>query len=152
MPTSPNGALGSPDYKKEERHVLAINYRDAPPEFGNPERQQLINEIQEYMLSKAPLVPQLSPSQASKEHPTDMDGEAQAYQKDSATVVAGSELPSQAVVDRVVEKKPLTPANANTLAANIRFKNEIRTRGPSIQPLQRPKMRVQRSATDNFET
>ncbi|GMJ04285.1 ubiquitin-conjugating enzyme 32 [Hibiscus trionum] len=76
MPTSPNGALGSLDYKKEERHALAIKSCEAPPKFGTPERQKLIDEIHEYMLSKASPVPQLSPSQASKEHPTNGDGEA----------------------------------------------------------------------------
>ncbi|XP_051152767.1 ubiquitin-conjugating enzyme E2 32 [Andrographis paniculata] len=58
MPTSPNGALGSLDYTKEERRALAIKSREAPPKYGSPERQTLIDEIHEYMLSKAPPVPQ----------------------------------------------------------------------------------------------
>ncbi|KAF4358913.1 hypothetical protein F8388_012924 [Cannabis sativa] len=37
MPTSPNGALGSLDYKKEERRALAVKSRDTPPKFGTPE-------------------------------------------------------------------------------------------------------------------
>ncbi|PIN07785.1 Ubiquitin-protein ligase [Handroanthus impetiginosus] len=37
MPTSPNGALGSLDYPKEERKALAIKSRDAAPTFGSPE-------------------------------------------------------------------------------------------------------------------
>lgn len=45
MPTNPNGALGSLDYKKEERHALAIKSRDAAPTFGTPERQKLIDEV-----------------------------------------------------------------------------------------------------------
>lgn len=45
MPTSPNGALGSLDYKKEERHALAIKSREAAPKFGTPERQKLIDEV-----------------------------------------------------------------------------------------------------------
>ncbi|XWS53526.1 hypothetical protein CRYUN_Cryun10bG0008900 [Craigia yunnanensis] len=152
MPTSPNGALGSLDYKKEERCVLAIKSREAPPKFGNPERQKLIDEIHEYMLSKAPPVPQLSPSLASEQHPTDRDGEAQANQQDPATVVAGNGLPNQAVVDRVVEEEPVAPANANPLPADIRFMSEIPARGPSIQALQKPEMRVQRSADDRLFT
>ena len=104
------------------------------------------------MLSKAPPVPQLSPSQASEEHPTDRDGEAQANQQDSATMVAGNGLPNQAVVDRVVEEEPVAPANANPLPDDIRFMREIPARGPSIQPLQRPEMRVQRSADDRLFT
>ena len=45
MPTNPNGALGSLDYKKEERRVLAVKSREAAPKFGNSERQQLIDEV-----------------------------------------------------------------------------------------------------------
>ncbi|KAK3147446.1 hypothetical protein QOZ80_3BG0282470 [Eleusine coracana subsp. coracana] len=58
MPTNPGGALGSLDYKKEDRRALAIKSREAPPKFGSPERQKLIDEIHEQMLSKAPPVPQ----------------------------------------------------------------------------------------------
>lgn len=45
MPTSPNGALGSLDYKKEERRALAIKSREASPKFSTPERQKLIDEV-----------------------------------------------------------------------------------------------------------
>ncbi|CAK9138908.1 unnamed protein product [Ilex paraguariensis] len=44
MPTNPNGALGSLDYKKEERRVLAVKSRESAPRFGNPDRQKLIDE------------------------------------------------------------------------------------------------------------
>ncbi|KAI3730110.1 hypothetical protein L6452_18786 [Arctium lappa] len=77
MPTSPNGALGSLDYKKEERRVLAIKSREAAPKFGTPDRQKLIDEIHEYMMSKAPPVPE----QRSEEDPaaaaTEVAGEAE---------------------------------------------------------------------------
>ena len=46
MPTSPNGALGSLDYTKEERRALAIKSRVAP-KFGSAERQSLINEVRD---------------------------------------------------------------------------------------------------------
>lgn len=45
MPTNPSGALGSLDYKKEERRALAVKSREAPPKFGTPERQKLIDEV-----------------------------------------------------------------------------------------------------------
>lgn len=45
MPTNPGGALGSLDYKKADRHALAIKSRDNPPKFGSPERQSLIDEV-----------------------------------------------------------------------------------------------------------
>ncbi|CAN8259055.1 unnamed protein product [Cochlearia groenlandica] len=57
MPTSPNGALGSVEYPKEERRSLAIKSREAPPKYGSPERQSLIDEIHHYILSKATVVP-----------------------------------------------------------------------------------------------
>lgn len=60
MPTEPKGALGSLDFSKDERRALAIKSRDAPPTYGSPDRQKLIDEIHQYMLSKAPPVPQLA--------------------------------------------------------------------------------------------
>jgi hypothetical protein len=45
MPTNPNGALGSLEYKKEERRALAIKSREASPKFGTGERQKLIDEV-----------------------------------------------------------------------------------------------------------
>ncbi|KAJ0570443.1 putative ubiquitin-conjugating enzyme E2, ubiquitin-conjugating enzyme/RWD [Helianthus annuus] len=69
MPTNPNGALGSLDYKKEERRVLAIKSRETAPKFGTPDRQKLIDEIHEYMISKAPPVPQPSSEDASEQPP-----------------------------------------------------------------------------------
>lgn len=45
MPTNPDGALGSLDYTKEERHALAIKSREATPKFGTPERQKLMDEV-----------------------------------------------------------------------------------------------------------
>lgn len=45
MPTSPNGALGSLDYPKEERRALATKSRESAPRFGSPERQKLIDEV-----------------------------------------------------------------------------------------------------------
>ncbi|KAF9614818.1 hypothetical protein IFM89_020741 [Coptis chinensis] len=44
MPTNPNGALGSLDYKKEERRCLAIKSRGAAPKFRTSERERLIDE------------------------------------------------------------------------------------------------------------
>ncbi|KAG4180540.1 hypothetical protein ERO13_A10G171400v2 [Gossypium hirsutum] len=154
MPTNPNGALGSLDYKKEERRALAIKSRESPPKYGNPERQKLIDEIHEYMLSKTPPVPQLSPSQALEEHPTNSDGEAQANQKDSVTMVAGNGLPNPVVGDRAVEEEPLVLANANpgTAVMGVRAAREIPAEESSNQPLQRPEMRVQRSADDRLFT
>ncbi|ONK67593.1 uncharacterized protein A4U43_C05F1700 [Asparagus officinalis] len=70
MPTIPGGALGSLDYSKEERRKLAIKSREAPPKYGTLERQKLIDQIHEYMLSKAPPVPQLTSASEPSTNPT----------------------------------------------------------------------------------
>ncbi|KAJ6847282.1 ubiquitin-conjugating enzyme E2 32 [Iris pallida] len=71
MPTNPGGALGSLDYNKEERRKLAIKSREAAPSYGSPERQKIIDQIHQYMLTKAPPVPQLPPSSPTEEATTD---------------------------------------------------------------------------------
>ncbi|CAL1413082.1 unnamed protein product [Linum trigynum] len=112
MPTNPNGALGSLDYKKDERRVLAIKSREAAPRFGTPDRQNVIDEIHEYMLSKAPPVPQPDVLQSSEEHPVNTEVEAP---KEAAASVAADELtnavPSeiQATAERTVEEVPEAP-------------------------------------------
>ncbi|MBA0740702.1 hypothetical protein Gogos_013894 [Gossypium gossypioides] len=152
MPTSPNGALGSLDYTKEERRTLAVKSRESPPKYGNPERQKLIDEIHGYMLSKTPSVPQHSPSQSSEEHPTEAktEAEAEANQQDSVTVGAGNPgIPNPTLNERVVEEPPVAPANAYPYPVATRLVREIPGEGPSNQPLQRPEMRVQRSVVDD---
>ncbi|KAK9068350.1 hypothetical protein SSX86_012461 [Deinandra increscens subsp. villosa] len=69
MPTNPNGALGSLDYKKDERHALAVKSREAAPKYGSPDRQKLIDEIHEYMISKAPPVPKPNSLESSEQPP-----------------------------------------------------------------------------------
>lgn len=48
MPTNPEGALGSLDFKKEDRRLLAIKSRESPPNYGTTERLKLINEVCEF--------------------------------------------------------------------------------------------------------
>ncbi|KAI4966961.1 hypothetical protein ZWY2020_034649 [Hordeum vulgare] len=57
MPTNPGGALGSLDYKKEDRRALAI--KSVKHHQNSLPGMSVIDEIHEQMLSKAPLVPQL---------------------------------------------------------------------------------------------
>ncbi|XP_068663325.1 ubiquitin-conjugating enzyme E2 32-like [Aristolochia californica] len=77
MPTNPDGALGSLDYKKEERRALAIKSRDAAPIFGTPDRQKLMDEIHQYMLCKALPVPHPSPAPPAEEISSNEVGESQ---------------------------------------------------------------------------
>lgn len=90
MPTNPDGALGSLDYTKEERCALAMKSRSTAPKFGNPERQQLIDEIHETMLKTAPPVPSLC-SESAPSPP-------------AAAPIEGTEVPRQdSVTDEVRE-------------------------------------------------
>ncbi|CAI5506728.1 unnamed protein product [Closterium sp. Naga37s-1] len=76
MPTKPDGALGSLDYPKDERRKLAIKSRFAPPKFGSPGRQQVIDQIHAAMLQTAPPIPATlqsasSPSPKAPDAPQD---------------------------------------------------------------------------------
>nr|CAN72172.1 hypothetical protein VITISV_020701 [Vitis vinifera] len=145
MPTSPNGALGSLDYKKEERHALAIKSREAAPKFGTPERQKLIDEIHEYMLSKSPPVPQLNSSQAPEEPSTNREGEGQTNPPNGSAIAAADELSDPRVADRIVEEEPpQVPLNANP--------SPVSRQASAVRLLQKPVPRVQRQADDRLLT
>ncbi|XP_061349184.1 ubiquitin-conjugating enzyme E2 32 [Gastrolobium bilobum] len=143
MPTNPNGALGSLDYKKEERRALAIKSREASPRFGTPERQKLIDEIHEHMLSKAPPVPQLSPSLASEEQPRNEEVEAQVNMQNPEALTAGEGIPDQSG-DRIVEEQELLDnANPNP-AGEVEASTEIPSGVSSNQLPQKSNTRVQK--------
>ncbi|XP_054793292.1 ubiquitin-conjugating enzyme E2 32-like isoform X2 [Prosopis cineraria] len=102
MPTNPNGALGSLDYKKEERRALAIKSREAPPRFGTPERQKLIDEDPE------------------EQHPDNGEDETRVSSPNPKT--PASEGPQgRTEVDRIVEE----PANANPHPSGVEAPTEI---------------------------
>ncbi|XAR49689.1 Ubiquitin--protein ligase [Bertholletia excelsa] len=157
MPTNPNGALGSLDYKKEERRALAIKSREAAPIYGTPERQKLIDEIHEYMLSKAPPVPQLNPAQASEseEHSSEKEGEAKQNPeglKGSGSVAAEEALTNQAVGGRIVEQPQEAPLNANPRPERVGVSGQVHA-GPSSEQLHhRSGSRVQKQADDRLFT
>ncbi|KAJ9699776.1 hypothetical protein PVL29_005579 [Vitis rotundifolia] len=145
MPTSPNGALGSLDYKKEERRALAMKSREAAPKFGTPERQKLIDEIHEYMLSKAPPVPQLNSLQAPEEPSTNREGEGQTNPPNGIAIAAADEFSDPRVADRIVdEEPPQVPLNANP--------SPVSRQASAERLLQKPEPRVQRQADDRLLT
>lgn len=152
MPTSPNGALGSLEYKKEERRALAIKSREAVPKYGTPDRQKLIDEIHEYMLSKAPPVPQLSPSESSEESPANKEIEVPASSQDVEGVATREALPNPEVGDRIIEEVQEVPATVNPNTTGVRASREVLARAPSEQPLPRPETRVQKPADDRLFT
>ncbi|CAI5966563.1 unnamed protein product [Closterium sp. NIES-64] len=98
MPTKPDGALGSLDYPKDERRKLAIKSRLAPPKFGSPGRQQVIDQIHAAMLQTAPPIPASlhsasSPSFKAPDTPQDTVSDSAlppAAQPVTATAVADS--------------------------------------------------------------
>lgn len=141
MPTNPNGALGSLDYTKEERRTLAVKSREAPPRFGTPERQKLIDEIHEYMLSKAPPVPQPSATEASEEHPRneEAEDEVQVNSPNRESLPAGEGIPGQEG-DGIVEEQEVLVVNANP--AGVEVPREVQSRVSRNEVLQMSDTRV----------
>ncbi|KAA8543025.1 hypothetical protein F0562_021480 [Nyssa sinensis] len=129
MPTDPGGALGSLDYPKEERRALAIKSHEAAPRFGASERQMLMNEIHQYMLSKAPSVPRL-PHQVPQEQSINREGETSQVNHLIAGAIAEGE--ERAVEpednDRIVEDVRGLRLNANAGPLRIGFNVQLRTR------------------------
>lgn len=143
MPTSPNGALGSLDFPKEERQALAIKSRGAPPTYGSPERQKLINEIHEYMLSKAPPVPasdQVSEIQTNNE-------ESQLSPTTDAEGTAALTIPAEN--DAIIEEPHETPANPAAAQTSQPVSAGFTTRE---QLLQMPEPTVSKQADDRLFT
>ncbi|XP_028753518.1 ubiquitin-conjugating enzyme E2 32-like [Neltuma alba] len=145
MPTNPNGALGSLDYKKEERRALAIKSREAPPKFGTPDRQKLIDEIHEYVLSKAPPVPQLSPAQSPEENLRTEVAEAETNLQNHEAVPAREELPDEPVGDRILEEQEMPPP-ANPSPGGVEVSREIPSQnsGTRVHPNPKPETGVQK--------
>ncbi|XP_047179260.1 ubiquitin-conjugating enzyme E2 32-like [Vigna umbellata] len=151
MPTNPNGALGSLDYKKEERRTLALKSREGPPKFGTPERQKLIDEIHEYMLSKAPPVPQPSATEASDEHPRNEEAEALVDSPNSESLPAGERIPDREGDGIVEEQEVLANANpagvevSREIQSNV-SRNELPQRSDTTARVHnpRPETRVQK--------
>ncbi|PWA89804.1 ubiquitin-conjugating enzyme 32 [Artemisia annua] len=157
MPTSPNGALGSLDYKKEERRILAVKSRESAPKFGTPDRQKLIDEIHEYMISKAPPVPQKTSEDTSEEAPTPV-----------ATEVVADEAPvgPQNVNAEIIENEEQhlegnheTPANEDTEPEGPRVLRQVASVVPSasssvqtVELQQEQVLRVQKPADDRLFT
>ncbi|XP_027930656.1 ubiquitin-conjugating enzyme E2 32-like isoform X2 [Vigna unguiculata] len=151
MPTNPNGALGSLDYKKDERRTLAVKSREAPPKFGTPERQKLIDEIHEYMLSKAPPVPQPSATEASEEHPRNEEAEALVDSPNPESLPAGERIPDEEGDGIVEEQEVLANANpagvevSREIQSNV-SRNEVPQRSDTSARVHnpRPETRVQK--------
>ncbi|KAK4775806.1 hypothetical protein SAY87_023767 [Trapa incisa] len=150
MPTEPNGALGSLDYKKEERRALAIKSCEAAPNFGTPDRQKLIDEIHEYMLCKAPPVPRSidSPSKTEGDVPAPTEG-SNHTEIEGQAAMAGYVPVIQPTNN---EQAQLIPANSvdNNYTDEEHPSREIPARATRSQ--QQQHIRVQRPADDRLFT
>lgn len=107
MPTSPNGALGSVEYPKEERRTLAIKSREAPPKYGSPERQKVIDEIHHYILSKATVVSKPLPLECNQTPSTESVAHSQTESHEAITVV---EEPSIVTADTIADDRMIEEA------------------------------------------
>ncbi|CAH2078901.1 unnamed protein product, partial [Thlaspi arvense] len=104
MPSNPNGAIGSVDYPKEERRALATKSRETPPKYGSPERQKVIDEIHQYMLSKA-TSPKPNPHECNKTTSADSDGQSQTKQRLAATAISEPDTATEvSLVDQIAEE------------------------------------------------
>ncbi|KAL0719332.1 hypothetical protein Bca4012_068656 [Brassica carinata] len=106
MPTSPNGALGSVEYPKEERRTLAIKSRDAPPKYGSPERQKVIDEIHQYILSKATVVSKPIPLECNQTPSNESVAHSQTEPQEPITVVEQPSIVTADIIadDRIIEE------------------------------------------------
>ncbi|PIN23237.1 Ubiquitin--protein ligase [Handroanthus impetiginosus] len=147
MPTSPNGALGSLDYTKEERRALAVKSREAPPKVGSPERQRLIDEIHEYMLSKAPPAPQGNPDPEAE---TGKQGSEEQPSPQNDVIEHTTEThPLPAEHHEIIEEPNETPSNAHIAQASGSV-----SAGPTVeeQPLNKQETIVHKQADDRLFT
>lgn len=113
-------------------------------------------QIHQYMLSKAPPVPPVNPSQDSEEQPTNREGEAQSSLQEDESLAAHVPNPvdgeNMAVGDRITEEVPEASVSVNPGTTAVRESREIPASGSSDQLLHKPEMRVQKPADDRLFT
>lgn len=108
-------------------------------------------QIHEYMLSKAPPVPQLSSSESSEEPSIkEIETPASSQAVEVAATNEGHLNPEE--VGRNVEEIQEVPPSANPSPAGVRASTEVPARTPSEQHLQNPETRVQKPADDRLFT
>lgn len=124
MPTNPGGALGSLDYPKGERRLLAIKSRETAPVYGNSERQKLINEIHQYMLIKAPPVPELpSPNEQAISTISEEPQQANAINNEAPSIEIAA--PNPQVEGMVAEDMHELHVDAAARRLRLSFRAEV---------------------------
>lgn len=111
----------------------------------------IISQIHEYMLSKAPPVPQINPSPASEDHPSSREDEVNGGSQNAGAMLTGEGLPRPAADDRIVEEIQEAPLNANPTPELPRVLNEAPS-GGSSRLVQKPEMKVQKPTEDRLFT
>lgn len=111
----------------------------------------IISQIHEYMLSKAPPVPQINPSPASEDHPSSREGEVNGGSQNAGATLTGEGLPNPAADNRIVEEVQEAPLNANPTPELPRVLNEAPS-GGSSRLVQKPEMKVQKPTEDRLFT
>lgn len=117
----------------------------------------IISQIHEYMLSKAPPVPQINPSPASEDHPSSREDEVNGgsqtagASQNAGAMLTGEGVPSPAADDRIVEEVQEAPLNANPTPELPRVLNEAPS-GGSSRLVQKPEMKVQKPTEDRLFT
>lgn len=91
------------------------------------------------MLSKAPPVPQVGPSEAPEEQSTNSEDEAQVNLQD-----AGG--------DRIIEEVHEVLGNADSSPAEVGASREVSANSSNDQQLQKPEIRVHKAADDRLFT
>lgn len=109
----------------------------------------LMVQIHEYMLSKAPPVPQLS---SCEEQPDNREGEAQAISIDPMAVGTGEGLPSPAG-DRIIEEvQDDVPPNVNPSSSVAGTSREVPANALRVQLQPKLETKVQKPADDRLFT
>ena len=103
----------------------------------------LLFQIHEYMLSKAPPVPQPSPSENTDEHSQKEEAKVQASSQNPEVLPAVEGPPDQAVGDRIVEEQELS-ANSNPNPSGVGTSREVSSNTSSNRLHQRPDTIVQK--------
>lgn len=109
-------------------------------------------QIHEYILSKAPPVPQVSSSEGAEEHHTKSESEVQASLHNSGAINSSEELQNPPEGDIIVEEEQEVPANVHSSSAEVRAPREAPYNGSSDQVQQKPEARVPKAADDRLFT
>ncbi|KAK9984314.1 hypothetical protein SO802_033839 [Lithocarpus litseifolius] len=116
------------------RRALAVKSCETAQRFGSPDHRMLIYKIHQYMLNKAPPVPQLLPTKTSAEHSTNGESEAPQVDHQNTNAVAESVeiATNEDINDVIVEDRHEVHWNANAGPLKVSFSAGLRVshRGP----------------------